>query len=57
MRSPPTGLVIKTFFVSLDAFPTKEMLATVGTDEFDHMIGDSVTALATFDCFVLGHLP
>ena len=56
MRSPPTRLVIESFLVALNAFPTKEVLGAVGSDELNHMIGDSITALAAFDCFVFRHL-
>jgi hypothetical protein len=35
MRAPPTGPMIEPFLVSLDAFPTKEMLSAVGADEFN----------------------
>ena len=52
MGSSPSWLVIESFLVTLDTFPTKEVLAAVGSDEFNHVIGDSITALAAFDCFV-----
>ena len=56
MRASPTGFVIEPLFVTLDTFPAKEVLSVVGSDEFNHVIGDSVATLATFDCFVFPHL-
>jgi hypothetical protein len=47
--------MIESFFVTLDAFPTKEVLAAVRADEFNHVIGESITTLATFDCLVFRH--
>ena len=56
MRAAPARLVIETFLVSLNALPTKKVQRAVGPDEFDSVIGHAVAALATFDCFVFGHL-
>jgi hypothetical protein len=56
MGSSPTRLVIESLLVALDAFPTKEVLGAVRADELNHMIGNSIAPLATFDCFVFGHL-
>jgi len=55
MRASPTGPVIESFLVALNAFPTQEVRGAVGSDEFNHVIGDSVTTLATLDCFVFRH--
>jgi hypothetical protein len=52
MRAAPAGLLIKALLVPLDAFPTKKMLPAVGSDEFDHVIGDPIATLATFDCLL-----
>jgi hypothetical protein len=56
MRSSPTWSVIESLLVALDAFPTKEVFGAVGADELDHVIGDSITTLATFDCLAFRHL-
>ena len=56
MGSAPAWLVIEPLLVSLDAFPTKEMLSAVGADEFNHVISDSITTLAALDCLLFGHL-
>lgn len=56
MRAPPTGPMIEPFLVSLNAFPTKEMLSAVGANEFNHVISDSITTLAALDCLLFGHL-
>jgi len=56
MRAPPTGPMIEPLLVTLDAFPTKEMLSAVGADEFNHVISDSITTLAALDCLLFGHL-
>ncbi len=56
MRSSPTWFVVESFLVALNALPTKEVLGAVRSDELNHMIGDSITALAAFDCFMFRHL-
>jgi hypothetical protein len=56
MRASPTRAVIEPLLVALYAFPTNEVRGAVRADEFDHVIGDSITALAAFDCFVFRHL-
>ena len=56
MGSAPAWLVIEPLLVTLDAFPTKEMFGTVWSDELNHVIGDSITTLATLDCLLFGHL-
>jgi hypothetical protein len=56
MGSPPTGAVIESFLVALDAFPTKEVFGAVRSDELDHVIGDSITTFTTFDCLMFRHL-
>jgi hypothetical protein len=55
MRAAPTGPMIESFLMTLNAFPTKEVLGAVRSDEFNHVIRHSITPLATFDCFVFGH--
>jgi hypothetical protein len=55
VRAPPTRFVIESLLVAFDAFPTKEVLGAVGSDEFDHVIGYSIAAFATLDCFVFHH--
>jgi hypothetical protein len=55
MRAPPTGPMIEPFLVSLDAFPTKEMLSAVGANEFNHVISDSIATLAALDGFMFRH--
>jgi hypothetical protein len=55
MRASPTGTVIEPLLVALDALPTKEMFGAVRSDEFNHMVGDSITTLATLDCLLFGH--
>jgi hypothetical protein len=56
MRTSPTRALIESFLVPLDAFPTKEVLGAVRPNELDHVIGDSIATLATFDCFVFRHV-
>jgi hypothetical protein len=56
VRAAPTWLVIESFLVPLDAFPTNEVRGSVRSDEFNHVIGESITSLAAFDCFVFRHL-
>ena len=48
--------MIESFLVTLDAFPTKEVLSAVGPDEFNNVIGYAIATLTTFDCFVFRHL-
>ena len=55
MRTSPTWFVVESFLVALDALPTKEVLGAVGSDELNHMSGDSIATLAAFDCFVFRH--
>jgi len=55
MRAPPTRFVIESFFVTLDAVPTKKVFGAVRADEFNHVIGESITTLAPLDCFVFRH--
>jgi len=47
--------VIESLLVAFDAFPTIEVLGAVGSDEFDYVIGYSIAAFATLDCFVFRH--
>jgi hypothetical protein len=55
MRASPTWAVIESFLVALDALPANEMRRSIRPDEFNHVIGNSITAFATFDCFVFRH--
>jgi|GEM_PF-2030750 hypothetical protein len=55
MRASPTRLVIEPLLVALDAFPTNKVLAAVRSDEFNHMISNSIATLATLYCLVFGH--
>ena len=55
MCAAPTWAMIESLLVAFDAFPTKEVLAAVWPDEFNHMISDSITTLAPLDCFVFRH--
>jgi hypothetical protein len=55
MRASPAGAVIESFLVALDALPTNEMRHAIRPDEFNHVISNSITAFATFDCFVFRH--
>jgi hypothetical protein len=56
MGPSPARTVIEPFLVTLDAFPTNEVGGAVGSDEFNHVISQSITSLAAFDCFVFSHL-
>jgi hypothetical protein len=56
MCPSPTGFVVESFLVALDAFPTNEVFGAVGSNELNHVIGYSITTFATFDCFVFRHL-
>jgi hypothetical protein len=55
MCSSPTRSVIESFLVALDTLPTDEVFGAVGSDELNHVIGQSIATFATFDCFVFRH--
>jgi len=57
MRAAPTRPMIESFLVTLDALPTKEVLGTVRSDEFNDVIGHAIATLATFHCVVFRHRP
>ena len=56
MCPSPTGFVVESFLVALDAFPTKEVFSAVRANELNHVVRYSITTLAAFDCLVFRHL-
>ena len=46
MGSPPAGLLIEAFLMTLNTVPTREVRTIVRAERLDHMRGFAITTLA-----------